>query len=289
SPTPDDIAYLVYTSGTTGIPKGVAVTHHNVTQILESLHAHLPAGAGQVWSQCHSLAFDASVWEICGALLSGSQLVVVPDAVTVSSDDLHEWLVREQVSVLTQTPSAVGGLSPQGLESVALTTVGEVCPPEVVDRWAPGRLMVNAYGPTETSMCVTVSAPLSPGAGVVPIGAPVSGAALFVLDPWLQPVPTGVVGELYIAGRGVGVGYLGRPELTASRFVACPFASSGARMYRSGDLVRWRTDGQLEYLGRVDEQIKIRGYRIELGEIHAALTELDGVDQAAVVAREDRP
>ncbi|ORB13007.1 non-ribosomal peptide synthetase, partial [Mycolicibacterium moriokaense] len=289
APAPDDIAYLIYTSGTTGVPKGVAVTHHNVTQILESMHANLPTGPGEVWSQSHSLAFDASVWEICGALLSGSRLAVVPDAVTVSSDELHESLMREQVSVLTQTPSAVGGLSPEGLDSMALTTVGEVCPTEVVDRWAPGRMMVNAYGPTETTMCVTVSAPLTPGSGMVPIGAPLSGAALFVLDPLLQPVPVGVVGELYIAGLGVGVGYLGRPGLTAARFVPCPFGSAGMRMYRSGDLVRWRPDGQLDYLGRADEQVKIRGYRIELGEIQAALTELDGVEQAAVIAREDRP
>ena len=260
APAADEIAYLVYTSGTTGVPKGVAVTHHNVTQLIESLDAHLERAG--VWSQCHSLAFDVSVWEIFGALLAGGRLVVVSEAVAGSPDDFHAVLVAERVTVLTQTPSAVGMLSPEGLESAALVVVGEACPVEVVDRWAPGRVMVNAYGPSETTMCVAISAPLAAGSGVVPIGSPVSGAALFVLDGWLRPVPAGVVGELYVAGAGLGCGYVGRASLTGSRFVACPFGGAGApgmRMYRTGDLVRWGADGQLRYVGRADGQVKIRG------------------------------
>ncbi|TAM67778.1 non-ribosomal peptide synthase/polyketide synthase, partial [Mycobacterium sp.] len=286
-PSAEGVAYLIYTSGTTGTPKGVAITHRNVTRLLGSLDAGLPSTG--VWSQCHSLAFDVSVWEIFGALLRGGRLVVVPESVTRSPQDLHDVLVAAEVSVLTQTPSAVAMLSPEGLESVSLVMAGEACPPEVVDQWAPGRVMVNAYGPTETTMCVTISAPLRAAVASVPIGSPVPGAALFVLDESLRPVPPGVVGELYVAGSGVAAGYVGRPELTASRFVACPFGGAGTRMYRTGDLVRWAGDGQLQYFGRADEQVKIRGYRIELGEIQSALAGFDGVEQAVVVAREDRP
>ncbi|MGV0837952.1 amino acid adenylation domain-containing protein [Mycolicibacterium thermoresistibile] len=286
-PSFDDIAYVIYTSGTTGTPKGVAVTHHNVTQLIAPLDAGLPYPG--VWPLCHSLAFDVSVWEIWGALLRGGRLVVVPESITGSPEDFHQVLVTEQVDVLTQTPSAVAMLSPEGLESAALAVVGEACPAAVVDRWAPGRVMINAYGPTETTMCVAISAPLSANSGAVPIGSPVPRAALFVLDSWMRPVPAGVVGELYVAGDGVAPGYLGRSELTASRFVACPFGAPGSRMYRTGDLVRWGEDGQLHYLGRADEQVKIRGYRIELGEVQTALAAVDGVENAVVIAREDRP
>ena len=292
APAPDDIAHLVYTSGTTGVPKGVAVTHRNVTRLFDCLDVGLELAPGQVWTQCHSLAFDYSVWEIWGALLHGGRLVVVPDEVARSPEDFHSLLVTEKVSVLSQTPSAVGVLSPQGLDSAALMVAAEPCPAEVVDRWAPGRVMINAYGPTETTVFASISAPLAAGSGVVPIGSPVPGAALFVLDGWLRPVPAGVVGELYVAGTGVGCGYWRRPGLTASRFVACPFARPGApatRMYRTGDLVCWGADGQLQYLGRADEQVKIHGYRIELGEVQAALAGCDGVGQAVVLAREDRP
>jgi len=287
APDPDDIAYLIYTSGTTGIPKGVAISHHNLNHLAASPPRGLPAA--QVWTQCHSYAFDFSVWEIWAALLGGGRLLVVPDEVVRSPDDFHALLIREQVNVLTQTPSAVNALRPEGLESVALLLGGEACSAETVDRWAPGRVVVNAYGPTEATVYASMTAPLKVGVDAVPIGSPVATSALFVLDECLQPVPPGVVGELYVAGRGVGVGYLGRAELTGSRFVACPFGGTGTRMYRTGDLVCWGADGQLQYLGRADEQVKIRGYRIEPGEVEAAMAALDGVEQAVVIAREDRP
>ena len=292
APAPEDIAHIIYTSGTTGVPKGVAVTHHNVTRLFDSLDVGLQLAPGQVWTQFHSYAFDFSVWEIWARCWHGGRWWWCPKSVTRSPEDFHALLVAEQVSVLSQTPSAVRALSPEGLESAALVIGAEPCPAGVVERWAPDRVMFNVYGPTEATVFATISAPLtagSPGAGAPPIGSAVPGAALFVLDGWLRAVPAGVVGELYVAGRGVGCGYWRRAGLTASRFVACPFGGPGARMYRTGDLVCWRADGQLQYLGRVDEQVKIRGYRIELGEIQAALTALDGVEQAVVIAREDRP
>ncbi|MGV9799691.1 amino acid adenylation domain-containing protein, partial [Mycobacterium sp. NPDC003449] len=292
-PAPDDVAYLIYTSGTTGIPKGVAITHHNVTGLFDALDIGFAPAAGQVWTQGHSYGFDYSVWEIWGALLHGGRLLVVPEAVSGSPRDLHELMVTEKVSVLSQTPAAVAALDLRGLESATLMVGGEALPTEVVDRCAPGRVMLNGYGPTETTIYATISAPLTTAAATgacgIPIGVAVPGTALFVLDEWLRPAPPGAVGELYVAGRGVGVGYLRRTGLSASRFVACPFGPPGSRMYRTGDLVRWGEDGQLRYSGRADEQVKIRGYRIELGEIQAALAELDGVEQAVVIAREDRP
>nr|WP_264000812.1 non-ribosomal peptide synthetase [Mycobacterium intermedium] len=291
-PAADDVAYIIYTSGTTGVPKGVAISHRNLTQLIlsfDGVGAGLPDASKQVWSHWHSYAFDFSVWEVWAALLRGGRLVVIPDDVVASPAEFGNLVVSQRVNVLTQTPSAVGTLLPESLDSVALVMGGEACPAAVVDRWAPGRVMINAYGPTETTIYVAVSAPLQAGTGVPPIGSPVAGAALFVLDEWLRPVPAGVVGELYVAGWGVGLGYWRRGGLTASRFVACPFGGTGRRMYRTGDLVCWGADGQLRYVERADEQVKIRGYRIELGDVQSALAAVDGVDQAVVIAREDNP
>ena len=303
APAPDDIAYLIYTSGTTGVPKGVAITHHNVTELLVALEAEMEL-PGQVWTQWHSLAFDVSVCEMWGALLYGGRLVVVPESVARSPEDFHALLVEEQVSVLSQTPSAFYALqtadalvAEQGgqLALRAVLFAGEALDPQRLGPWRQRHpdspRLLNLYGTTETTVHASfreiVDADIDGHAS--PVGVPLAHLGFFVLDGWLRPVPAGVVGELYVAGGGAGYGYVGRAGLTSSRFVACPFGALGQRMYRTGDLVSWGADGQLRYVGRADEQVKIRGYRIELGEVQAALAGCDGVDQAVVIAREDRP
>jgi amino acid adenylation domain-containing protein/non-ribosomal peptide synthase protein (TIGR01720 family) len=302
---PDDIAYVIYTSGTTGTPKGVAIPHRNVARLLETLDADMGL-ADQVWSQCHSLAFDFSVWEIWGALLYGGRVVVVPDAVVRSPEELHALLVTERVTVLSQTPSAfyalqaADALAPvvgRQLHLAAVVFGGEALEPHRLASWVAAHpdspRLINMYGITETTVHASfreISATdVHGGTGASPIGVPLGHLGFFVLDAWLQAVPAGVVGELYVAGAGVADGYVGRAGLTATRFVACPFGGPGARMYRTGDLMAWSADGELQYLGRADEQVKIRGHRIELGEVQAALAGLDGVEQAEVIAREDRP
>ncbi|MDA3642217.1 non-ribosomal peptide synthetase, partial [Mycobacterium xenopi] len=303
-PAPEEIAYVIYTSGTTGVPKGVAIAHGNVTRLLATLDAELGLSAGQVWTQCHSLAFDFSVWEIFGALLHGGRLVVVSDAVVRSPEDLRALLIAEQVSMLSQTPSAFYALQtvdaqhPDRAQRLALQTVvfgGEALEPQRLRSWLDGHpgvpRLVNMYGITETTVHASFReiAASDAASSASPIGVPLAHLGFFVLDGLLRPVPAGVVGELYVAGAGVAYGYVGRAGLTASRFVACPFGGPGARMYRTGDLVRWGADGQLQYVGRADEQVKIRGYRIELGEVQATLAAVEGVQQAMVIAREDRP
>ncbi|OAN37590.1 non-ribosomal peptide synthetase [Mycolicibacterium iranicum] len=300
---PDQIAYIIYTSGTTGTPKGVAIPHRNVHRLLKTLDADMGL-AGQVWSQCHSLAFDFSVWEIWGGLLYGGRVVVVPDAVVRSPEDFHALLVAEKVTVLSQTPSAfyalqaADALAPELGRQLSLEFVvfgGEALEPHRLSSWLTTHpvspRLINMYGITETTVHASFREVLAGDVGstVSPIGVPLGHLGFFVLDEWLKPVPAGVVGELYVVGAGLAEGYVGRSGLSSTRFVACPFGRSGERMYRTGDVMAWGPDGQLRYVGRADEQVKIRGYRIELGEIQAALAALDGVEQAEVIAREDRP
>ncbi|MGO4424573.1 AMP-binding protein, partial [Streptomyces sp. MCAF7] len=205
-------------------------------------------------------------------------------------DPLAALIAEARIDVVCLPPTVLSAW-PEDLpmpEGITVITAGEACPPELVERWSAGRRMINAYGPTETTVCATVSEPLS-GAVKPPVGRPLPGTHVRVLDAALRPVPAGVTGELYVAGAGLARGYLGRARLTAERFVADPYGQPGSRMYRTGDLVRWLPDGTLDYVGRSDDQVKLRGFRIEPGEIESALLADPGIAQAAVIVRSDRP
>ncbi|GAA1973185.1 non-ribosomal peptide synthetase [Kitasatospora viridis] len=291
---PDNTAYVIYTSGSTGRPKGVVITHRNlVNYVTWAAAAYRTGGWGTPLYS--SLAFDLPVTSLFPALLSGSTVTLTPDGGT-GLDELARALREDSFDLVKLTPAhlAVLGaaLPPGALSGTARLVVGgEILTGRQLDPWArhaPDTVVINEYGPTEATVGCCVfecrAADLDPGA--VPIGRPIANTRLFVLDEELAPVPVGVVGELYIGGAGLARGYLGRPGLTADRFVPDPFSAvRGDRLYRTGDLVRYRADGVLECLGRVDDQVKIRGYRIEPGEIEAVLNEHPAVRGSAVAVQ----
>ncbi|WP_156665248.1 non-ribosomal peptide synthetase, partial [Rhodococcus phenolicus] len=266
----DHPAYLIYTSGSTGRPKGVVVAHRGMTNLNAEVRHHFSITHGARVSHLASPSFDASIFELTKAFCAGATLVIIPPSV-YGGDELARILRAEHVTHAFITPTALASLDPAGLDHLeVLVVAGEACPPELVARWATNRRMYNGYGPSEATIETSVSPDMRPGETVT-VGGPAIGFHEVILDDRLRPVPVGVAGELYIAGAGVARGYHRRPDLTAVRFVPDPYGSPGERMYRTGDVVRWRTDGTVEYLGRTDFQVKVRGFRIELGEIDAAL------------------
>ncbi|MFJ1596419.1 amino acid adenylation domain-containing protein [Streptomyces sp. NPDC088261] len=291
---PDQWVYVMYTSGSTGVPKGVTVTHRNVSDLAAQRVFANENHRRVLFHSPHT--FDASTYEMWVPWLNGGTIVVAPPghldpatlgALLKDAGLTGLWLTVGLFRVVAdEAPEAFAGLR-------EVWTGGEVVPPEAVRRVmdrCPGTTVFNVYGPTETTTFATthpVRRPLDPGA--LPIGGPFDNHRLYVLDPGLRLVPPGTPGELYIAGAGVARGYLGRAALTAERFTADPYGPAGTRMYRTGDLVRWNRHGEIEYLGRTDQQVKLRGFRIELGEIESALISHRTVGQANVSVREDRP
>ncbi len=281
------LAYVIYTSGSTGRPKGVAVAHQGLLAMVASLVERFGLDSDTRVLQFASFSFDASVWEIMLALLNGGTLVIADEECRTPGRPLVDLINRARVNLAGLPPVVVGGL-PDGSSLPAdlrLAVAGEAVPAEVVDRWSSSVRLYNGYGPTEAVVSTTVAGPL-PGTGRPPIGRPTSAHRVYVLDGDLAPTAVGVTGELYVSG-GLARGYLGRPALTAQRFVADPYGAPGERMYRTGDLVRRLDDGELDYVGRADEQVQLRGFRIELGEISSALLAHEGVAQAVVVVRAD--
>ncbi|WP_433325333.1 non-ribosomal peptide synthase/polyketide synthase [Spirillospora sp. CA-294931] len=278
-------AYVVYTSGSTGVPKGVMVTHAGFANTAAAGRGRFATGPGSRVAQFASAGFDNFCLEWSVALSSGAALVVVPDEARIG-DDLSRFIVDRGITHVSLPPAVLAGLREDSIPPDLVVEVGgEACPPELAARWSPGRVLFNTYGPSETTVDAT-SWRCRPGSAEVPIGTPIGNARAYVLDARLQPVPPGVIGELYVAGAGLARGYLTRPALTGERFVADPYGS-GERMYRTGDLVRWTADGDLVFAGRTDDQVQIRGFRIETGEIEAVLAADPRVAQVAVIARVD--
>ncbi|MCW2917435.1 MAG: Non-ribosomal peptide synthetase, partial [Actinomycetia bacterium] len=285
----DDLAYVIYTSGSTGTPKGTMVAHRGIAALAHAQATGLGLGPGSRVLQFASLSFDASILELLMALPSGGTLCLTGPDRPLPGPDLTTLLDRQAITAVMLPPSALAATP--GTDLPALTTVtvgGEACTPELVERWAPGRRFHNLYGPTEATICSSMTA-CHPGTPVT-IGRPIADCRAYVLDENLQALPAGIPGQHFLGGPALARGYWNRPALTAERFIPDPFSTTpGARLYRTGDRVRFEPNGELAFLGRTDHQLKLRGYRIEPGEIEATLRAHPAITSAAVLLREDLP
>ena len=296
--TSNNLAYVIYTSGTTGKPKGVLLEHGNVVRLFKNDKALFDFNENDVWTMFHSFCFDFSVWEMFGALLFGGKLIIVPKEIAKDTSDFAKLLHSEKVTVLNQTPTAFYVLQQQVLLSQFELPIryvifgGEALNPSKLKEWKsqfPDCALINMYGITETTVHVTYKAITEEDIEAIKsnIGKPIPTLSCYILDEQHRLLPKGVAGELYVEGAGLARGYLNRPQLTEERFIQNPFNDKGKRLYKTGDLARWLSNGDLEYLGRVDNQVKIRGYRIELGEIEAALFQSPAISRCVVIAHEN--
>lgn len=283
--SPDNLAYVIYTSGSTGCPKGVEVVYRSVTNMIAFQSRTFGLGPRSRVLQVASICFDASVSEIWITWTTGGELVIAPHHLI--GDELTDLLAARKITQVALVPSVLATLSQTRLPHLGTILIGgETGAPAVVNRWSPGRELFNVFGPTETTVNVSVFRCIGEVTAPLPIGRPITNTQIHLLDTWLRPVPVGVPGEVYIGGLGVSRGYLGRPALTASRFVTNPFGGNGSRLYRTGDRARYLPDGDIEFLGRLDDQVKLRGFRVEVGEVESTLAEHPSVGQVRVAVRE---
>ena len=286
--TPENLAYVIYTSGSTGKPKAVLIEHRGLCNLATAQIKLFDVQPNSRVLQFASLNFDASIWEIVMALCSGAQLCLGTPKSLQPGEPLLGLLQDYLITHVTLVPSALAVLPPEQLPALqSIIVAGEACPTNLVAKWSRGRRFFNAYGPTESTVCATVAV-CQEGTGVPPIGRPIDNTQIYILDRYLQPVPIGVPGELHIASVGLARGYLNRPDLTDEKFIPNPFSNEpGSRLYKTGDLARYLSDGNIEFLGRIDNQVKLRGFRIELGEIEAVLATHPQVQETTVIVRED--
>ena len=286
--TPKNLAYVIYTSGSTGQPKGVLVAHQGLCNLVKVQIKFLKVGSSSKVLQFASLSFDASIWEIVMALGSGASLYLESLENLRPGAGLSKWLDEKKITHITLPPSALAVMPKDSLpELKTIVVAGETCTAELVSQWSKGRQFVNAYGPTEATVCATM-AECSPDSPMSSIGRPIANTKIYILDKNLQPVPIGIPGEIYIGGIGVARGYLNRPDLSTQKFIPNPFSKKPENIiYKTGDLARYLLDGNIELLGRIDNQVKIRGFRIEPREIEATLNQNPIVKETVVVARED--